>query len=139
MTLIDEHIEKSCLKVGLCWYPFFIIDGKATLPSDMQVPALIQEINDSCEYLDNGNIRRTVQMFAFDKAPKEINQTTIKEEMMVKQERLTTYILELIKELNRSPYKFRLQGNPQKSHSNMPIWNVGQDFTLIIEYAPCQI
>ena len=139
MTVLDEHIQKSCLKVGLGWYPFFIVDGKAMFPSDMQVPAIIQEVDDRWEYLDNGNIRRTVQMFAFDKAPKEINKTTIKEDIMVKQERLTTYIVELIKELNNSPYKFRLQGSPQKSHSNMPIWNVGQDFTLIIEYAPCQI
>lgn len=135
MTVLDEHIQKSCLKVGLGWYPFFIVD----VTSDMQFPAIIQEIDDRWEYLNNGNIQRTVQMFAFDKAPKEINQTTIKEDIMVKQERLTTYIVELIKELNNSPYKFRLQGSPQKLHSNMPIWIVGQDFTLTIEYAPCQI
>lgn len=139
MTVLDEHIEKACLKVGIGWYPFFIVDGKASFPSEMQVPALIQEVDDTWSLLDNGNIQRRVQMFIFDKAPKEVNMTTIKEDIMPKQERMTAYVVQLINELNRSPYKFRLDGSPVKSHGNMPIWNVGQDFTLLIEYAPCQI
>ena len=139
MTILEERIEFACKKVGISWYPFFMQDGKAVFPSTINTPAVIQDVNDKWEWLQNGNIKRTIDFYIFDKRKKEMSPTNIKDDVIVKHNNLTNLILQLINELSKTEFKVYLVGQPYKSQDNMKILDIGQDFTLTIEYAPCQV
>ena len=139
MTILEERIEFALKKVGISWYPFFMQDGKAVFPNTINTPAIIQDVNDKWAWLPNGSIRRTIDFYIFDIRKKEMSPTNIKDDVIVKQNALTNLILQFINELSKTEFKVMLIGEPYKSQDNMKRLDIGQDFTLQIEYTPCQV
>ena len=138
MTILEERIELALKKIGVSWYPFFMRDGQAVFPAVIQTPACIQDTNDKWIYMSNGNIKRSINFYMFDKRKKELSQEAIRD-IIVKQNAITQLILQFLKEMSETEFRVELIGQPYKSHDNMPILDVGQDFTLTIEYNPCQV
>jgi len=101
MTILEERIEFALNKVGVNWYPFFMQDGKGIFSSNMSTPAVIQDVNDKWQLMTNGNIKRTIDFYIFDKRKKEISITNVKDDVIVKQDRLTNLILQFIDELSK--------------------------------------
>lgn len=139
MTVLDEAIRDALTKVGVAWYPFYISDKQIVLPRDFTTPACIQEVEDEWKLLDNGSVMFTIKFYMFSKRKKELNVTTIMENVMPLQRSLTELIMQFVMELNRSDFRVRLIGTPTKSHDNLAILDVGQDFTLTIETPLCRI
>lgn len=137
MTILEERIEFACKKIGVHWYPFFNKDAFRAVT--INTPAIVQGVEDKWELLQNGNIRKTIDFYILDKRKKELSQTNMKDDIIVKHNNLTNLILQFIDELSKTELKVYIIGSPYKSHDNTVFLDIGQDFTLTIEYAPCQV